>query len=76
MTSRIVKEKWLTASLLKRETMFKLQEMIAEQIKKFVWWHEDWVEDFADKYNLTRYQISWIGFFKGVVVVLFLQWLL
>jgi hypothetical protein len=56
--------------------MFKLQEMIAEQIKKFVWWHEDWVEDFADKYNLTRYQISWIGFFKGVVVVLFLQWLL
>ncbi len=55
--------------------MREFKDKVAQTIKDVVWWHEDWVEDFAEKFNLTIYQISWISFLKGVVVVLFLQWL-
>jgi hypothetical protein len=50
-------------------------ETVTQKIKEIVWWHEDMVEDFAEKYNLSIYQASWISFIKGVIVVLFLQWL-
>jgi len=38
-------------------------------------WHEDLLEEYSDKWNLTQYTIAWIGFTKGVIVVLLLQWL-
>ena len=77
MTSRIVKEEWSMASSLKSamNNMREFKDKVAQTIKDVVWWHEDWVEEFAEKFNLTIYQISWISFLKGVVVVLFLQWL-
>ena len=50
-------------------------ETVIQKIKEMVWSHEDMVEDFAEKYNLSIYQASWISFIKGVIVVLFLQWL-
>jgi len=38
-------------------------------------WYKDKVEDFACKYNLSKYNIGWIGFLKGVAVVLLLQYI-
>ena len=64
------------ASLLKKETTnMNMLETVIQKIKEMVWSHEDMVEDFAEKYNLSIYQASWISFIKGVIVVLFLQWL-
>tara|TARA_B110000444_G_C18390509_1_gene389057 strand:+ start:32 stop:214 length:183 start_codon:yes stop_codon:yes gene_type:complete len=36
-------------------------------------WHEDITEDYADKWGV--YNIAWIGFIKGILLVLLLQWI-
>jgi hypothetical protein len=44
-------------------------ETVTQKIKEAVWWHEDMVEDFAEKYNLSIYQASWISFIKAVIII-------
>lgn len=55
--------------------LFKFQQMVAEWISEFFYWHEDKVQDFVEKYDLTVYQTSWLGFIKGVLLVIILQWI-
>ena len=55
--------------------LFKFQQMVAEWIAEFFYWHEDKVQDFVEKYDLTVYQTSWLGFIKGILLVIILQWL-
>jgi len=38
-------------------------------------WYKEKVEDFAWKYNFGTYNMSWLGFAEGVLLVLLLQWL-
>jgi len=48
---------------------------IKDTIQDFGEWHADYVEDFAEKYNFSAYGMAVLGFVKGVIVVLLLQWL-
>ena len=41
----------------------------------FIDWHKDFTNDIAHKYNLCPWAMGLIGFAKGVLVVLSLQWL-
>ena len=38
-------------------------------------WYKEHVDDIAWKYNLRTYNMTWLGFIKGVLLVLLLQWL-
>ena len=55
--------------------LFKFQQMVAEWIAEFFYWHEDKVQDFVEKYDVTVYQTAWLGFIKGILFVIILQWL-
>ena len=36
-------------------------------MKRLIQWHKDMMNDFAFRFDLTAYQITWIAFIKGVV---------
>tara|TARA_B100001105_G_C22384632_1_gene441270 strand:- start:1610 stop:1810 length:201 start_codon:yes stop_codon:yes gene_type:complete len=38
-------------------------------------WYKDKIEELACKYNFSKYNMAWIGFLKGVAVVLLIQWI-
>jgi len=38
-------------------------------------WHQDVTNDFAHQYDITPWGIGIIGFGKGMLVVLLLQWI-
>ena len=38
-------------------------------------WYKEYITDFAWKYNLSTYTMTWLGFIKGVLLGLLLQWL-
>tara|TARA_Y100000385_G_C12991234_1_gene592899 strand:+ start:609 stop:797 length:189 start_codon:yes stop_codon:yes gene_type:complete len=42
---------------------------------EFMEWHAEAIEDFADKYDFSAYGMAVLGFLKGVLVVLVLQWI-
>jgi len=37
------------------------------KIMKLIEWHRDLMNDMADRFNLSAYQIVWIAFGKGMV---------
>jgi len=37
-------------------------------MKRLVQWHKGLMNDIADRFGLSAYQIVWIGFLKGVVL--------
>jgi len=37
-------------------------------MKKLFKWHRDYLSDRISKYGLDYYQITWIAFFKGLIV--------
>jgi len=38
-------------------------------------WLKEFIDDIAWKYNLSTYQMTWLGFADGVILVVLLQWL-
>mgnify|MGYP001062703781 CR=1 FL=1 len=38
-------------------------------------WYSEAIDNVAWKYSLSTYQMFWLGFIKGVLLVLLLQWL-
>ena len=49
--------------------------MIAKGIDKFLTWHTDITDDIRWKLDLSWYHMTWLAFIKGILLVLFLQWL-
>jgi hypothetical protein len=37
-------------------------------MKRLVQWHKDLMNDLADRFGLSAYQVVWIGFLKGTVI--------
>ena len=56
---------------IKEDIMQKLKEWVTY----FFIWHEDEVEEFKWKFNLSSYRMLWIAFIKGIITVLLLQWI-
>lgn len=46
-----------------------------EILQKVKDWHETTVKSLMFRFNLSLYSALWISFFKGVLVVLLLQWI-